>query len=1003
MRWTFTRAAAAAVGLALLGVSVAVPAAVAAPDPGVSDPPGTVLLPRAELNSPVTRRVLATDGTHRVLLQPDVNGTWWFWWQTGTQAPERSDTSFGTTSAVATEGVSASGGHAMFKVAGAWYSAFAASKTVQKVTLPSLVSLVAATPDGWVQWNGTASARVLERVRADGTTTTVPLDVPLTSVSTAPPNSARAANHAAADGDGVVLSGSWGGTSAERGIRWFPFDGSPSTRLAEQQYSAHAFSLSATDVTWASEAWNGTTPPPFPKRVHRVAKAGGTEHVLDITDSVLVVDGTAITGTSTAWTGPAQFVTWGGTGDHSSRLAYSADAALANPHRITGMNATSVLAEGDDVLMTDELPAADAGLYAVDAADAATLLTRTTAPVMPIRAFAYDGTRLVEQRLDATGSSTSTVTRAVSSTGVPSSVAATVSTGGGTTPLTIAASAGRVLTDGSTTLVSDFGAFPVVDDSTTLTGSARLAELSGSTAVVAGHVLDAASLAERYALPGAVTWAVFGPTVVWSTSRGEVWRRTGTAAATRLLAAGCALDCPAEVGVWGDEVVVQPLVGPLQLRRLDGSLVKTLPAIPAADSPHPTALTLEDGVLAWVEPTSGGPGVLRVMDLLAATPTPVDVARAWRGAGVRAVELRQGRLAWVSADDRGLRLAPSPITRPVHVVKVESSAAAAFSPNGDHHQDTWQLTAILTAPLAGTAFVEVLDANGGLVRRLPTGAPLGRLDVTWDGRTDGDVAAPDGPYTWRLSGTSTSGGPLAPVTGSMALRRTAPAVVVAAPQISSSVSSTGLFPVSWRTTTAQPAWSEVTYEVQARTLRGGSPRSGWETTYWPWLTGTSATGGTFDLRRFQTGSRQWQFRVRAVAPGGATGAWSSASTTIPVDDASSAAHYVTGTWARQRVAGTFMGTQHRTATAGAVVDVFDDTASSRVRVLVTTCPSCGKVRIRVDQGRWLTVDTYSRTVVRRHLVYRATLKRAQHRVTVQNLGTRGRPYLYLDGVAFETL
>jgi hypothetical protein len=66
-----------------------------------------------------------------------------------------------------------------------------------------------------------------------------------------------------------------------------------------------------------------------------------------------------------------------------------------------------------------------------------------------------------------------------------------------------------------------------------------------------------------------------------------------------------------------------------------------------------------------------------------------------------------------------------------------------------------------------------------------------------------------------------------------------------------------------------------------------------------------------------------------------------------------------------------------------------------------TGPHSGRVRIRVGSGTWHTVDTYSPTVRRRVVVYRGPLLGlTRHSVTIQNLATSGRPYAYLDGVAF---
>src|SRR5205085_1346053 len=132
-----------------------------------------------------------------------------------------------------------------------------------------------------------------------------------------------------------------------------------------------------------------------------------------------------------------------------------------------------------------------------------------------------------------------------------------------------------------------------------------------------------------------------------------------------------------------------------------------------------------DGVLAWVEHTSGPNGVLRVMDLGDAEPQPVDVAQARRDPGVRAVELRGGRLAWVSSQDRGLRLASSPITRVPAVRAVGRTVTGALSPNRDTVMDTWTLHELTTAPVDSLTFT-VRASSGAVVRTFTGAAPLGR-------------------------------------------------------------------------------------------------------------------------------------------------------------------------------------------------------------------------------------------------------------------------------------
>lgn len=290
------------------------------------------------------------------------------------------------------------------------------------------------------------------------------------------------------------------------------------------------------------------------------------------------------------------------------------------------MNAGSAVAEADHLLLTDDGPASEAGLYAVTADGTTTLQTRTTPPLRAVRAFAFDGARVVEQQLEnALPAAVAAHSVTAGSVG-PAQVLHLPST---SEPTTLALAAGRLARQGGgVATFSDLDATTGVQSSCCGTGAAapQQVEASGTTAVVAGAVVDLTTGRPRFTLSGARTWAVFGDAVAWSTDAGEVWRRTLTTAPVRVVAAACTSGCAAQLGLWGDRLVVQPKVGGLQVRTASGSLVRTLPALPASSGPWAPALTLEDGVLAWVQPVSGSAGVLRVVDVDAADPTPVDVA-----------------------------------------------------------------------------------------------------------------------------------------------------------------------------------------------------------------------------------------------------------------------------------------------------------------------------------------------------------------------------------------
>ena len=82
-------------------------------------------------------------------------------------------------------------------------------------------------------------------------------------------------------------------------------------------------------------------------------------------------------------------------------------------------------------------------------------------------------------------------------------------------------------------------------------------------------------------------------------------------------------------------------------------------------------------------------------------------------------------------------------------------AAVTFSPNGDGIADS--VSTDVVASEAGAIDVAVAQAAGPPVRSFTLPAPVGRVRVTWDGRTDAGVIAPDGQYTLTLTPRDAAG------------------------------------------------------------------------------------------------------------------------------------------------------------------------------------------------------------------------------------------------------
>ncbi|GAA4349034.1 hypothetical protein [Angustibacter luteus] len=996
---------AAGVGVVLVPLATPVRSARAdvAPYPpaatAVADPVGTQVVPRRLDSDPVPSPILAASAANRLLQVLDVKGCPRLAWQQHDQASHIWDDG---AACPQVRGVWSSEGRAVVDL-GAPGSVVLADLSTGSASLVERIAgatMLAATPDGWVDWDA-ASASVV-RHHLDGTSESVPLPSMLGGDLTLPPQPPTdARGPAAADATGVVAVLDFSGRAR---LVWLPFDGSTATALTSGLAPEARVWVTEHSVVWRDSA---TT-----SYLARRPKTGGT--------SVFRSVGTGVQSVA------VDDVSWAWTSRDASGVRHGFVAGLDRtlpPVRIGDLPATSVASDGTDYWMTVGAQGRPAEVYRVSRSGVSDRVADLGPAWQRVRELAFDGSNaswLVAQPADQAAD------QPVSSVLVPASgaVGAEVRTLSPAADETSALSgaSGRLAFVGAgpeVSVVDLTPASPVLVGSFAAGGATGpVPDLTARTVLVNGAMRDFAGTSYGNAL-GAVTGALFGRSFVWSTDDGAVWRRVGAGNVVPVLPAVCSTHCPARVGIWGDTAVVQPASGPLLVVSLRTGERRELPAIedlpdPAGSTAGPRPLELEDGVLAWVAPTGTREGTVRLMDLRASEPRPVDVARAIVLPGQASVQLAGGKVAWVGLSDGAIRLAPAAaaVGRPVGAALVDSSVPpSAFSPNGDGRSDTWSAAGEASAPLASVRME--LRRGTTLVASVPGTSTAGRWTVRWDGRSSSGAWAADSPYTWRLVATAVNGQPVldpatgAPPSGTVNLRRVLPRVTITAPAVSATAVTGIPFPVRWGTTTTQPSWSPVTYQVRVRPYWDGGPVVG--TAPWRYLPATTATRTTFDYRRYADTlgwpEPAWQLQARAVAPGGATGPWSaSAYASVPVDDAQrggGAVRYY-GSWTAQRVAGAFLGTQHRTSARGASVYFRIQNRAGHVSAVMTTCPACGRVRVWVDNAYPIYVDTYSRTVGRRKVVLtRTTRSRNEPYVTIENLATRGRPFAYVDAVAFQ--
>jgi hypothetical protein len=328
-------------------------------------------------------------------------------------------------------------------------------------------------------------------------------------------------------------------------------------------------------------------------------------------------------------------------------------------------------------------------------------------------------------------------------------------------------------------------------------------------------------------------------------------------------------------------------------------------------------------------------------------------------------------------------------------VYVLTAVPGGFSPNGDRQTDAWTASWRLEAP-AVDATVAITTSAGAAVRTLPARVSGSTVSVTWDGTTSSGSAAASGSYQWRLTGTTVGGSAIGRhgsdgVSGTVGLSRWLPRVTLRAPTASLTTSARPAVSAAWRVTTGLPSWAPETYEVQM-----------WDGTWVPWLMGTRSHLGVW-TRTVHSGD-DLRLRVRLHSLGGLVSPWVTTTTQLLTDDLTLARQgsFMHG-WLGLTQDGAFDRTARKSTSAQASF-LTSQTGVRRVRVYATTCRSCGRVQISVTGSSWgehsVFVDTYAASSTRRVLVADVLLPRAQSvRVSMHNLGTSGRPSVYVDALA----
>ncbi|MDQ1710973.1 MAG: hypothetical protein QOE45_423 [Frankiaceae bacterium] len=232
---------------------------------------------------------------------------------------------------------------------------------------------------------------------------------------------------------------------------------------------------------------------------------------------------------------------------------------------------------------------------------------------------------------------------------------------------------------------------------------------------------------------------------------------------------------------------------------------------------------------------------------------------------------------------------------------------------------------------------------------------------------------------------------VAPVSAAHPVRPFGPPVVTA-PPLTSTVSTTVKFPVSW-------AGSAPQFQV----LSGEKTRSSsgvWSAgpVFKTWYASTASKSQTFTGLQGHT----YYFLARALdGYGNTTTASPVKASMVPFNENYSAMAYSAG-WTTSSSASRYLTTLRGSTTKNASMTMRTETAA--FTVIGDKCAACGQLRIYVDGVLKATVDTHAASSLVRQVLYAGPVLAGGvklHTIKLVVVGTAGRPKVNLDGVAIR--
>jgi subtilisin family serine protease len=215
-----------------------------------------------------------------------------------------------------------------------------------------------------------------------------------------------------------------------------------------------------------------------------------------------------------------------------------------------------------------------------------------------------------------------------------------------------------------------------------------------------------------------------------------------------------------------------------------------------------------------------------------------------------------------------------------------------------------------------------------------------------------------------------------------------PSASLKAPKISTNVSKTRTFKVSWKGTDPLPRSGIASYRVQRR----AGPKGKWKN----WKSNITVRSAKFKGRP----GRNYYFRVKAKDKAGNVSAWSKVKRTIVPYDNNSLISYRIGFngTVNKRSSGYYLGTVRYSVKSGHKITY--KFKGKRVALIGTKAPKRSKANIYINGDYIKTIDAYSSKRRYRKVLYSKTWKKSRTRtITIENLATPDRPRFDIDGLA----